>query len=476
MPIITRKIELCIDREGITDDEYKTHWQFLRQIDDNLYLVANRISSHYFWTDEFENRMRMQMPEYYKASKDIRKLAKKKMSEEEKRSFEQLKEQLERLEDVIKQKKEDFLCGTNVRTSIYRLVSEEYSNLIPTDILTNLLQEITGSYKEASQDIRKGNRTLSNYRKGMPIPFSFPKDKNPFIIRDEGENADILFKWFEKRSGICFKMCFGKDRSNNREIVKRLIADFNKNDGYKLNNSSIQLVNKNGKTKIFLLLSLTIPVQKRTLDKELVLGVDLGIKYPLYLATNGTAYIKRYIGDSDSFLNERLVFQRRYKELQRNLQCTGGGKGRGKKLQALEQLRDKERNWVKTKNHVFSREVIKFALKIGAGTIHLEKLTGIGRDNDGDVRDDRKFILRNWSYFELQTMIKYKAKMEGIEVRFVNPAYTSQTCCNCGERGERKEQAVFRCMNPKCSEYGKEINADYNAARNIALSKDVVAD
>lgn len=42
--------------------------------------------------------------------------------------------------------------------------------------------------------------------------------------------------------------------------------------------------------------------------------------------------------------------------------------------------------------------------------------------------------------------------------------------------GERKEQAVFRCMNPKCSEYGKEINADYNAARNIALSKDVVAD
>nr|MDE6348252.1 hypothetical protein [Bacteroides sp.] len=353
MPIITRKIELCIDREGITDDEYKTHWQFLRQIDDNLYLAANRISSHYFWTDEFENRMRMQMPEYYKASKDIRKLAKKKMSEEEKESFEQLEKQLERLEDVIKQKKEDFLCGTNVRTSIYRLVSEEYSNLIPTDILTNLLQEITGSYKKASQDIRKGNRTLSNYRKGMPIPFSFPKDKNPFIIRDEEGKTDILFKWFEKRSGICFQMCFGKDRSNNREIVKRLIDDFNKDNGYKLNTSSIQLVNKNGKTKIFLLLSLTIPVQKRTLDKELVLGVDLGIKYPLYLTTNGAAYIKRYIGDSDGFLNERLVFQRRYKELQRNLQCTGGGKGRGKKLQALELLRDKERNWVKTKNHVF---------------------------------------------------------------------------------------------------------------------------
>jgi len=291
-------------------------------------------------------------------------------------------------------------------------------------------------------------------------------------LQKQGEN--LVLKWYNK---TYFKLQFGRDRSNNRVIVERLIQsglnDKQKGEDYVMNNSSIQLVEKDKMTKIFLLLSIDIPNQKRKLDSELVLGVDLGINYPIYYATNDSEYIKGHIGDRDSFLNERMVFQRRFKELQR-LQCTQGGKGRKKKLEALEKLREKERNWVKTKNHIFSREVIKCALKVGAGTIHLEKLTNIGREYNGDVIDDKKFILRNWSYYELQTMIEYKAKIEGIKVEYVNPAYTSQRCSCCGEMGERKEQAVFKCLNSSCSEYLKEINADYNAARNIAKSKDIV--
>ena len=170
---------------------------------------------------------------------------------------------------------------------------------------------------------------------------------------------------------------------------------------------------------------------------------------------------------------ERMVFQRRFKELQR-LQCTQGGRGRKKKLEPLEKLRNKERNWVRTKNHIFSREVIKVALHYGAGTIHLEKLYNFGKDENGELKDANKFVFRNWSYFELQSMIEYKAKMEGITVRYVNPAYTSQTCSVCGMIGERKEQAVFKCMNSSCLEYGKEVNADFNAARNIAKSKNII--
>ena len=165
-----------------------------------------------------------------------------------------------------------------------------------------------------------------------------------------------------------------------------------------------------------------------------------------------------------------MVFQRRFKELQR-LQCTQGGRGRQKKLAPLEKLRDKERNWVRTKNHIFSREIIKCALKIGAGTIHIEKLKNIGKDKDGNIEESKKYILRNWSYYELQEMIEYKAAMEGITVKYVNPAYTSQTCSCCGNKGERISQSIFKCLCPECSEYGKEVNADYNAARNIAKSK-----
>lgn len=52
-------------------------------------------------------------------------------------------------------------------------------------------------------------------------------------------------------------------------------------------------------------------------------------------------------------------------------------------------------------------------------------------------------------------------------VRKVNPAYTSQTCSQCGyvDAGNRGSQSMFRCL---MCEY--LINADVNAALNIWAS------
>ena len=66
-------------------------------------------------------------------------------------------------------------------------------------------------------------------------------------------------------------------------------------------------------------------------------------------------------------------------------------------------------------------------------------------------------------------MIKYKADRVGIKVRYVNPAYTSQTCSRCGhiDKNNRQTQEKFICTN---CDY--EINADHNASINIARSED----
>ena len=58
----------------------------------------------------------------------------------------------------------------------------------------------------------------------------------------------------------------------------------------------------------------------------------------------------------------------------------------------------------------------------------MERLTGFGRNANDEVENDRKFLLRNWSYFELQQLIEYKANAAGIEVRYIDPYHTSQTC------------------------------------------------
>lgn len=469
MPIITRKIELKIVKDGLTDEEYDQQWKYLYQINNTIYLAANRISTHCLFNDEYEMRLKLYMPRYKEIEKELKKLdSDKKTSDKEIRD--RLLNERKELDEDVKNKKKDFLQCSK-QNSTYQLVSKEFKQYIPSDILANLNQKIQENYNNNQKKIESGERALSTYKKGMEIPFSIRENKRlKLFIKEKG----IYLKWFKE---ILFRLEFGKDASNNRCIVERLIESDkqqkNKGEDYVANNFSIKLVKNEKNTRIFLLLSIDIPAKKQVLDKEVVLGVDLGIKCPLYLAINKNDNFKMQIGDIEHFHNQRTMFHKRFKSLQK-LMCTQGGHGRKKKLEPLEKLKEKERNWVHTQNHVYSREVIKQALKQNAGIIHMESLKDFGKDKEGYIKDEYKYLLRYWSYYELQSMIEYKAKLEGIEVKYIDPAYTSQTCSYCGERGERKKQEDFVCTNPQCKRRGEKINADFNAARNIAMSKKIV--
>jgi IS605 OrfB family transposase len=273
-------------------------------------------------------------------------------------------------------------------------------------------------------------------------------------------------------------LSFGRDRSNNREIVERVLSG-----QYDVGNSSIQEA-KNKKK--FLLLVVKIPKQVALFDPNRIVGVDLGINVPLYAALNDNEYGGMGIGSRDQFLKMRMRMAAQKQELQRNLRnTTNGGHGRTQKLQALNRLEGKERNWVHLQNHIFSKSIIEYAVRNNAGVIQMERLTGFGRDKNDEVGEDFKFLLRYWSFFELQSMIEYKAKAVGVEVRYINPYHTSQTCSFCGhyEKGQRINQSTFVCKNPECTKgKGKQrtdgtfegINADWNAARNIAFSTEFV--
>ncbi len=493
MPIITRKIELKIVKDGLTDEEYDQQWKYLYQINNTIYQAANRISTHCLFNDEYEMRLKLHMPRYKEIDEGLENIkteleklnTKKKASDKEKRDRllneqRKLVDERKELDKDVKNKKKDFLQCSK-QNSTYQLVSKEFLKYIPAEILTDLNQYVQNNYNNNKRKVKSGERALSTYKKGMGIPFSIkPESGLRLFIKENG----IYLKWFKlnndrKEKEILFRLEFGKDTSNNRCIVERLIESDRqqkkKGEDYIANNSSIKLV-KNGKnTRIFLLLSIDIPAKKQMLDKDVVLGVDLGIKCPLYLAINKNDNFNMQIGDIEHFHNQRTMFQKRFKSLQK-LMCTQGGHGRKKKLEPLEKLKEKERNWVHTQNHVYSREVIKQALKQNAGTIHMESLKDFGKGKDGYVKDEYKYLLRYWSYYELQSMIEYKAKLEGIEVKYIDPAYTSQTCSYCGERGERKKQEEFVCTNPQCKRCGEKINADFNAARNIAMSKKIVKD
>ncbi len=453
---------LCTD--GLSDEERKAQWGLLYHINDNLYKAANNISSKLYLDEHVSSMVRLKHAEYLSLQKELGKAERQRVPDEA--LIAALRERLSAAEHEMTDQ-ELAICkyATEMATNTlaYKFATELETSIFG-QILARLENNAQAVFIDDSPKVNRGERAIRNYKKGMPIPFPWNKS-----IRIESADGEFYLRWY---NGLRFRFNFGKDRSNNRLIVRRCLKLDKDYDGeYKLCNSSLQMVKRDGSPKLFLLMVVNIPQEHVELNKRIVVGVDLGLNVPAYVATNITDE-RKAIGDREHFLNTRMAFQRRYKSLQR-LKGTAGGKGRAKKLEPLERLRQAEHNWVHTQNHLFSREVVNFAVQTHAATIHLEDLSGFGKDGDGNADERKEFVLRNWSYYELQNMITYKAAKYGIKVEKIRPAFTSRTCSCCGHEGFR-EGVTFICENPECKQFGEKAHADYNAARNIANSNDII--
>lgn len=142
----------------------------------------------------------------------------------------------------------------------------------------------------------------------------------------------------------------------------------------------------------------------------------------------------------------------KYKEMRRRYQRKG-------KYKKVKQVKQRESNIVRDLNHKISRKIVDTAFENRCG-IRLEDLSGM-RDT-AKTRQSFRYSLHSWSVYQLQQFIEYKAKLLGVEVEYVNPAYTSKTCSRCGSIGNRNRKK-FEC--PAC---GHVDHADVNAAFNIA--------
>ena len=102
----------------------------------------------------------------------------------------------------------------------------------------------------------------------------------------------------------------------------------------------------------------------------------------------------------------------------------------------------------------------------------MENLTDIRERTKG--RRKQRRAMSNWSFAELQGFIAYKAAYKGISVEFVDARYSSQACSKCGyiDKRNRVCQSEFSCKNRQC---GYQLNADYNAALNLASRAKSVA-
>ncbi|AXG09748.1 RNA-guided endonuclease InsQ/TnpB family protein [Haloplanus rubicundus] len=179
-------------------------------------------------------------------------------------------------------------------------------------------------------------------------------------------------------------------------------------------------------------------------EHQTVLGIDLGVNS---LAVSSTG--RFWQGDDyDHWCRE---FEKRRGELQ---QC-----GTQAAHNALLRLGKREDAWRKQYIHTVANELVTEAVEHDCNVIVFEDLTNIRE------RLPQAKWHHVWAFRRLYEYVSYKAPEQGVSVEQVEPNHTSQRCSriDCGFTHEDNRHGEHFC----CQKCGYEVNADYNAAKNI---------
>lgn len=183
-----------------------------------------------------------------------------------------------------------------------------------------------------------------------------------------------------------------------------------------------------------------------------IMGIDLGIKCPaVSYCSDGSV---KFYGNG----RKNKYMRRHYAYLRKKLQTS-------KKIKTVKRINDKEQRIMRDIDHKLSHDIVKTAVAHHVKVIKLEQLQHIR----STTRKSRKnnHSLYTWSFYQLAQFIKYKSKLAGISVEYVNPAYTSQTCPVCGSVHHADDR------NYTC-ECGFHIHRDLLGAINICNSTEFV--
>lgn len=199
------------------------------------------------------------------------------------------------------------------------------------------------------------------------------------------------------------------------------------------------------KGKFFLMQSVEVP-DSEVGDVEEFIGVDFGVT-DIAVTSDGVIHSSEWLTN--------------YRDKRQKIRSSIQSKGTKGAKKLLKRLSGKEKTTGYIINHTISKSIVTSAIEQNRG-IAIEDLSGIRGTSS---RRNKKFRtkLGRWSFYQLRNFIEYKSKKEGVKLVVVHPRYTSKTCSICFHIGDRKNK------NFKCNNCGVNIDADFNASRNIAL-------
>ena len=330
-------------------------------------------------------------------------------------------------------------------TSISNYTTADVTANLPSALTNQCIRDaksIVNKYNKACRDADRKNAKLAKQGKNITVTATLPVLKKPccyinnqnYKVKDDYIEFPIFVNGKSKRLSVKVSM------TDNQKFIF-----VNSKLG------TMRIVYKNNKIIAQIVYEAAEPVYS---DEGSVMGVDLGIKCPaVSYISDGSV---KFYGNG----RKNKYMRRHYKYLRKKLQ-------RAKHPKAVEHINNKEQRIMKDIDHKLSHDIVETAVAHNVKAIKLERLANIR----STTRTSRKnnHSLHNWSFYRLAQFIEYKAKLAGIKVEYVNPAYTSQTCPVCGHVHHANDRK-YVC---KC---GFHIHRDLLGAMNICNSTEYVGD
>ncbi|HCM34667.1 transposase [Chryseobacterium sp.] len=354
---LTRKIQLVID---VPSEDKSKMWEKLYRFQNRCFRAANLIVSHLYVQEMIKDFFYLTEGVQYK------------------------------LADVNKDEMGIFTRSKTHTTA--RMVFDRFKGEIPTDILGSLNNTIQSTFSKNKVDYWQGSKSLRNYKKDIPIPLPV---KCTTKMRYDVEKKAFCFNMF----AIPVKTYLGRDFSDKRLIMERLLKA-----EIKLCTSQIQL--KAG--KIYWLAVFEFEKEDHLLKPEIIAEASLSLEHPIVVKANNA---RMNIGSKEEFLYRRLAIQASNKRIRAGVAYSRSGNGTKRKQKALQKTENLENRFVSHHLHLYSRMLIDFCIRQQAGTLILKD-----QEDKIGIAKEQEFVLRNWSYYELQSKIKYKAEKAGIEL------------------------------------------------------------
>jgi len=328
--------------------------------------------------------------------------------------------------------------------SIAKITTADVSASLPSALLNQCIRDaksiVRKHYKYCHKAVLK-NRSLA--KRGSVVRTKAPNlpilkktccyvNNQNYKIKDDCIDFPVMINGKSKRISVSVKLT---DRQ------KGLFAD--------AKFGTMRIVTKSHALVAQIVYEVTEPKLKSDGN---VMGIDLGIKCPaVSYCSDGSV---KFYGNG----RKNKYMRRHYAYLRKKLQTS-------KKIKAVKRINDKEQHIMRDIDHKLSHDIVETAVAHNVKVIKLEQLQNIR----STTRTSRKnnHSLHTWSFYRLAQFIEYKARLAGISVEYVNPAYTSQRCPICGSVHHADDR------NYAC-DCGFHIHRDLLGAMNICNSTEFV--